>query len=474
MRSSLRALSPAQRAELLQRLSPDVAAALARDWEVVLARDKQLPPPGPWRAWMILAGRGFGKTRTGAEWVLKLAREGQHRIIHLIGATAADVRDVMIEGPSGILSVAPPDNRPVYQPSKRRLVWSNGVIARTFSAEKPRQLRGPQCHAAWADELAAWQYEDAWAQLKLGLRLGNDPKVCVTTTPRPTKIIRALLAAPSTAITRGTTYENRTNLAEDFFSDIITEYEGTRLGRQELLAEVLTDTPGALWTLDLLDRHRVTAAPSLRRVAVAVDPAASSGEGSAETGIVGGGVGENGHGYLLADRSRRGSPEEWGSAAVLLHDELEADFIVAESNQGGDMVASVIRAAAAELHRAGKRTSPHVVVKLVHASRGKHTRAEPVAQLDEQGRIHHVGAHATLEDQMTTWDAAAGMPSPDRMDARVWLFTALMVGGAGAADLTAWAEDLAAAGVGQRRETADDSTRPPSERDEDEDDDGRW
>ena len=427
MRSSLRALAPTARAELIARLSPEAALALSRDWEVVLARDKQLPPPGSWRYWLILAGRGFGKTRTGAEWVIALARAGKHRIIHLVGATAADVRDVMIEGPSGILSIAPKDFTPTYQPSRRCLIFPNGVIARAFSAEKPRQLRGPQCHAAWADELAAWQYDDAWAQLKLGLRLGNDPKVCVTTTPRPTKLIRKLIDDRATVVTHGTTYENKANLADDFFNEVITEYEGTRLGRQELLAEVLGDTPGALWTLDLLDTHRVGTAPPLRRVAVAVDPATSNNEGSDHTGIIGGGVGEDGHGYITHDRSLKGSPEEWGAAAVLLHDDIGADFIVAEKNQGGDMVESVIRAAAAELHRKGKRKTPSIVVKLVHASRGKRSRAEPVAQLDEQGRVHHVGDLAKLEDQMTTWDATGSAPSPDRMDARVWLLTILLV-----------------------------------------------
>lgn len=361
--------------------------------------------------------------------MLDLAARGTHRRIHLVGATAADVRDTMIEGESGILTVSPPWNRPDYTPSKRKLRWKNGVTALCFTAEKPRQLRGPQCHAAWADEVAAWQYDDAWDQLQMGTRLGSDPKTCVTTTPRPTRLIRALLADASTRTTRGTTYDNAANLAPQWYAETLKKYEGTRLGRQELNAEVLGDTPGALWTLARLDASRVARAPDLIRVCVSVDPSATSSETSDETGIIGAGVSAAGEGYVLRDVSGKFSPAEWGERAVLLHDELSADFIVAESNNGGEMVGHVIRSAAEKLHREGKRSSSHIVVRLVHASRGKTTRAEPVAAFFEQLRAHIVGVLAKLEDQLTTWDASTGQPSPDRLDALVWALWALMIEG---------------------------------------------
>lgn len=379
--------------------------------------------------WLLLAGRGYGKTRCGAEWVHDRVRAGARRIA-LVAPTAADVRDTMVEGESGLLAKARPGERLRYEPSKRRVTWlDTGAVALCFSADAPERLRGPQHDTAWCDEVAAWRYAEAtWSNLLFGLRLGADPRICATTTPRPVPLVRELLAAPDTAVTRGSTFDNAANLAPATLAKIKRQYEGTRLGRQELFAELLDDTPGALWALDRIHAARVAEAPALRRVAVAVDPATSSGEDSDETGIVGGGVDAQGEGFVLADRSVRGSPEEWGRAAVALLDEIEADFIVAEKNQGGDMVASVIRAAAAELHRQGKRTSPQVVVKLVHASRGKRPRAEPVAQLYEQGRVHHVGILAALEDQMTTWDASdPRADSPDRMDALVWLFTELMV-----------------------------------------------
>lgn len=423
----MKALTPERRARVLASLPDDVAEVLAHDWRGMLARDGQIAPPGDWATWLILAGRGFGKTRTGAEWCNELAASGHYPIIHLVGATAADVRDVMVGGPSGIVTVSPPWFQAKHYPSKRRVEWPNGTVGLCFSADEPRQLRGPQCHAAWADELAAWTKVDAWDQLSLGLRLGQDPRMCVTTTPRPTKVIRELLSDRFTAVTKGSTYDNRANLAKKFFDKLIKRHEGTRLGRQELLAELLDDTPGALWTLTTLDASRVRDEPDLQRTAVAVDPATTSGDEADETGIVGGGVASTGHGYTLADRSLRGSPDEWGRAAVLLHDELEAAFVVAEANQGGEMVEFVVKAAAAALHREGKRKSATIVVKLVHASKGKRPRAEPVAQLYEQARIHHVGTLSALEDQMTTWDASSTAESPDRVDALVWLWTELLV-----------------------------------------------
>lgn len=367
-----------------------------------------------------MAGRGFGKTRCGGEWILERVEAGSQRI-HLVGATVSDVRDTMIEGESGILNVAPPRLRPIYTPSRRLLYWpQTGARALCFSSEKPRQLRGPQCDTAWADELAAWEKPDTWNQLLFGLRLGNDPRVCVTTTPRPTKQVREILAAPTTAVTRGSTYENAANLAEDFLTDILKKFEGTRLGRQELDAEVLEDTPGALWKLADLDADRVTEASGASRIAIAVDPSATNTESSAETGIVACGIDASGTGYVLRDASGKYSPGEWGEIAVRLHDDLGAVAVVIETNQGGDMAEHTLRTAAEKLCREKKRPTPHLVVVRVHAAQGKRARAEPVAALYEQHRVRHVGCHAKLEDQLTTWDASDGSPSPDRLDALVW------------------------------------------------------
>lgn len=397
-----------------------------------------------------MAGRGFGKTRCGAEWILERVEAGARRI-HLVGAIAADVRDTMIEGESGILNVAPPRLRPVYTPTRRLLYWpQTGARALCFSSEKPRQLRGPQCDTAWADELAAWEKPDTWDQLLFGLRLGNDPRVCVTTTPRPTKQVREILASPTTAITRGSTYENAANLAADFLTDILKKFKGTRLGRQELEAELLEDTPGALWRLGQIDDDRVDQAPELARIAVAVDPSATNTETSAETGIVAGGVDDRGHGYILRDASGKYTPGEWGAAAVLLHDALDADCIVVETNQGGDMAVHVLTTAAEKLYREKKRKTPHVTIRRVHASRGKRARAEAPAALSEQHRVHHVGCFARLEDQLCTWDASDGSPSPDRLDAFVWLVTYLMLETGAAPSYDAAAQAL---GTVQRRDT---------------------
>jgi phage terminase large subunit-like protein len=409
--------------------SPEERRRLEYLWRA-WARPSQIAPAGDWTTWLILAGRGFGKTRAGAEWVREQAERGECRRIALVARTASDIRDTLVEGESGILAVSAPWFRPRYEPSKRRLTWPNGVVATTYSADEPDLLRGPQHHAAWCDELAAWRYPEAWDQLQFGLRLGQRPRVVVTTTPRPTKIIRQLVAERTTRVTRGTTYENRQNLAPTFFDKVVKKYEGTRLGRQELNAELLGDTPGALWTLKLLDENRVAVAPDLVRIVVAVDPQAADPHASpdelgAETGIVAAGRCGKGEGYVLRDASGQYSPAEWGECAVLLLDELRADCVVAEVNQGGAMVEHVVRSAAEKLHREGKRPSPHVPYRAVHASRGKHTRAEPVAALDEQRRIHHVGDLAALEDQMCTW--VPGQKSPDRMDARVWALTELLV-----------------------------------------------
>lgn len=333
----------------------------------------------------------------------------------MVGQTAADVRDVMIEGESGILAVSPPWFEPKYEPSKRRLTWPNGAIATAYSADEPRQLRGPQHDFAWADELASWATPEAWDQLMFGLRLGDDPRVIVTTTPRPTRIIRELLADPTTHATRGSTYDNRANLAPAFFEQIIRKYEGTRLGRQELHAEVLDDVPGALWTRAMLDATRNhPTPPDLVRIVVAIDPAVTSGEDSDETGIVIAGKDAGGEFHILADRSCRMTPDGWARRAVTAFDEHNADRIVAEVNNGGDLVEATLRTV--------RRNIPYTKL---HATRGKRVRAEPIAALYEQGKVHHYGDLAALEDQMTAFVPDGMDGSPDRVDALVWALTEL-------------------------------------------------
>lgn len=383
-------------------------------WQLT-GRPKQSLPPGSWITWLILAGRGFGKTRTGAETVRIWAKN--FPIIHIVGATAADARDIMIEGESGILAISPPYERPNYEPSKRRLTWPNGSKAIIFSADEPDRLRGPQCHKAWADELASWRYPDAWDQLNFGLRLGTSPQVIVTTTPRPTKIIRGLAKDKTTHLTIGTTYENRDNLADAFFHHILTQYEGTRLGRQEINAEILEDIEGALWNSKLIELSRVKTHPELTRVVVAIDPAATSKKDSDKTGIVVCGKGIDGHGYVLEDRSGIYSPQQWARVAIGLYEKHKADRIVAEINNGGEMCEHVLRSQVS-----------NVSYKSVHATRGKAIRAEPIVSLYEQGKCHHVGILPELEEEMTGWAPDLGLSSPDRLDALVWAFTDLMLG----------------------------------------------
>lgn len=408
-------MSQSQILAALADLADAECEALLYDWAGLWARENQLPPAGSWFAWLLLAGRGFGKSRTGAEYIRDRVEHHGARRVALVGPTSADVRDVMVEGESGLLAVCPPWSRPVYEPSKRRLTWPNGAIATCYSADEPNRLRGPQHDAAWADELAAWRYaDDAWDNLLLGLRLGNDPRVVVTTTPRPTKIIKGLMVDTGTVITRGSTYDNAANLAAPFLDKVRKKFEGTRLGRQELHAEILDDNPNALWQRAVIDTLRVLQHPDLERVVVAVDPAITANEDSDETGIVVEGRGVDGGGYVLEDASMKGSPDAWGRAAVTAYHKHKADLIVAEANQGGDMVRHVIAT-----------VDPKVKVKLVHASRGKVIRAEPVAALYEQGRYHHVGTFAQLEDQMCEWQP--GAPSPDRMDAHVWGATELFL-----------------------------------------------
>jgi len=394
--------------EEVRALDPIARERLLRRWDV-WGRPEQQPPPGEWRTWLILAGRGWGKSRTGAEWVRAMATRGRAKRIALVARTAADVRDVLIEGESGLLAIHRADERPVWEPSRRRLTWPNGAIATTYSADEPDQLRGPQHDSAWVDEICAWRYPDAWDQLQLGLRLGDDPRVVATTTPRPTALVRALVAAPSTVVTRGRTADNARNLAPGVVEALSARYAGTRLGRQELEGEILDDTPGALWTRAMIESTSARTAPELRRVVVALDPSVAADGGGDECGIVVAGVDYEGRAWVLRDGSGNLSPSDWSRRAVALAEEHGADCIVAESNQGGALVEQTLRAA-------GARTR----VRLVHAARGKRARAEPVAALYEQGRVKHLPGLQRLEDEMCTWSSAAGDPSPNRLDALVW------------------------------------------------------
>lgn len=400
-----------------------LADAIESDWRVT-ARPAQLAPQGQWRVWLVLAGRGWGKTLCGAQWVREQVESGRVSRVALVGPTAADVRDVMIEGPSGILAISSASMRPEYEPSRRRITWPNGAIGMCYSADEPERLRGPQHEAAWCDEIATWRYPSAWDQLQFGLRIGHDPRCVVTTTPRPTHLIRELVArdGKDVVLTKGSTFENTANLAPGFLAEIVGRYEGTRLGRQELNAEVLEDTPGALWQRSHIDQARVGLgdAPALTRIVVAIDPAVKSGEGADETGIIVAGVDTRGHAYVLADRSGRFSPDAWAREAVAAYRSHRADRIIAEINNGGEMVETTVRS-----------VDPGVPYTAVHASRGKVVRAEPVAAFYEQGRVHHVGTFPILEDQMCAFTSdfsrsVAGY-SPDRLDALVWALTELMV-----------------------------------------------
>jgi phage terminase large subunit-like protein len=411
---------------VIQSLSDKDAVDLGYNWYLNGgARASQKPPDGDWRVWLLIAGRGFGKTRTGAEFVRAWVAAGLARRVALVGPTALDARSVMVEGESGLLSIGPAGERPDYEPSLHRLTWSNGAIATTYSADEPNRLRGPQHDLAWCDELAAWRYPAAWDMLMFGLRLGEDPRVVVTTTPRPIKLIRDLIADPKVLLTRGRTVENERNLAPAFLDQIVRRYQGTRLGRQELDGEILDDMLGALWTHGMIEATRLTALPELAppelaRIVVAIDPAVSSHEDSDETGIIVAGRDANGHGYVLADASGRYAPAEWARVAIAAYGAHKADRIVAEINNGGEMVEATLR-----------MIDPNVPFSAVRATRGKVARAEPVAALYEQGRIHHIGAFLQLEDQMCSFtsdfDRIAAGYSPDRVDALVWALTELLV-----------------------------------------------
>lgn len=381
------------------------------------ARPNQLPPLGDWQTWLILAGRGFGKTRSGAEYVRWRVQNGARRIV-IAGPTAADIRDIMIEGESGLLAVCDRAGvRVTYNPSKRRLTFANGAIGILVSADEPKRFRGLQCDTFWADELASWRYADAWDQLQLGHRLGNDPRGVVTTTPRPIKIIKELVSDPHTVITRGSTFDNVSNLADRFIDQIKRRYEGTTLGRQELYAEILEDVEGAFWHRAMFKHIRPDDVPQLRRIAVAVDPATTHGEKSDETGIAAAGVDDSGNIYVFHGHGYKLSPNGWGTKAIDLYEDLKADEIVAESNQGGEMVRqTIINASRDGLIRPK--------IRLIHASRGKQLRAEPVVSLYEQGKVFHVGSLPAAEDQMCVFPISSD-EHDDIVDAVVHAITAV-------------------------------------------------
>lgn len=399
-------------------LSPEEASLLIYNWEF-WARPEQIAPPGPWATRLHLSGRGWGKTLAGAQWVRAEIESKRKRNIALVGSTSRDVRKVMVEGSSGILSICPPWDFPLYEPSKLKLTWPNGGEAHLYSAEEPSRLRGPNHDAAWCDEICSWEYiEETWDNLEMTLRAGASPKRYITTTPKPKQLLLDIVKDKSTVVIRGSTFDNVDNLAPEFIDRMREKYEGTRKGREELYAELLEEADGALWTRRGIEMTRVSAVPQMKRIVVAIDPAVTSTEQSDETGIVAAGIGIDGHGYLLNDLSGRYSPDDWARIAVDAYHHWKADRIIAEVNNGGDLVELTLRT-----------VSRFVPYKSVHASRGKAARAEPVAALAEQGRIHHVGMFPALEDQLCSWEPLGKDRSPDRLDAMVWAFTELMVDG---------------------------------------------
>lgn len=444
--------------EALAALTETQARSLEHDWSF-WGRPEQFEPEsfrsGDSEVWLISAGRGFGKTMTGAETLRERVRSGRSRRSGIVAPTAGDARDILIEGQSGILAICPSWERPHYEPSKRRITWQNGAVTAVYSADEPDRLRGPQHDFVWGDEPASWRYgEETWDNIEFGLRLGRRPQAMLTGTPRPLKWLKALAADSKTIVTRGSSYRNLGNLAESFIRRILKKYEGTRLGLQELHAMMLEDVEGALWTRRLIDQDRIRweetpeglilPVPDLDVIVVGVDPAVSSGPDADETGIIVAGrrgSRESGHAYVLGDYSIRDTPVEWARAVVKAYEDHDADYVVAEKNNGGELVRQNLNAVA-----------PRMRVELVSASRGKKTRAEPIATLYELHRVHHVGTFDTrsafhgsstesgdeeegLETQMTEWvpggsdesgKKATTEDSPDRVDALVWAITELL------------------------------------------------
>ncbi len=417
-------MSDEERAYYLNRLSKVEQERFFHRWDI-WARPDQLSPDQDWSIWLVMAGRGFGKTRAGAEWVRNIAEHNGDARFALVGANFAEIRMVMVEGESGLLSIAPPDDRPLWEPSLKRLRWENGAEASLYSAAEPEGLRGPQHSHAWCDEIAKWmnnagQAQAAWDNLKMGLRLGRDPRIVATTTPRPVPLVRALAKDKSVTITKGRTQDNHMNLPDVFLTAMETDYGGTRLGRQELDGELIEELEGALWTRAMIENCRASQPSTFLRVVVGVDPPASS-TGDA-CGIIVVGLAADDKGYILADCSaEKVSPEQWARAVADAANIWGADRVIAEANQGGAMVKSVLQAANVALS-----------VKLVHASRGKVARAEPVAALYENDRVRHAQAFPRLEDELCGLLIGGGYEgpgrSPDRADALVYALTELMLG----------------------------------------------
>lgn len=415
----------------LKALSAAEIEFIEKDW-LLWARDDQLPPisldsADPWRVWLILGGRGAGKTRTGAEWLRAkifgtwCKETPPARRIALIGETLIDARRVMVDGVSGLLAVHRAEERPQFDGSKNQLVWPNGAIAQLFSAEDADSLRGPQFDTAWCDELAKWRAPEAvWDMLQFALRLGAAPQVVVTTTPRPLPILQALIDDGATAVTRISTAKNAANLSPGFIAQIQKRYQGSALWRQEFLGEIVDDSASALWRRDWIESHRLDGAPDLVRVVVAVDPPVTATKTSDSCGIVVAGVGGDGRGYVLADRTLQGqAPQVWARAVMAAYRDFHADRVVAEVNQGGDLIETVLRT-----------IDTNAPVTKVRATRGKWLRAEPIAALYSEGRIAHVGCFCALEDQMCAFRPDVGRgrgKSPDRVDALVWALTDLML-----------------------------------------------
>ena len=404
-------------------------AARRVHWKHQLARTEQVPPENKdWTTYLFLAGRGAGKTRTAAEWLAWKASSNPKTRWAIIAPTHADARDTCVEGESGILKILREyGTLKDYNRSISEIFLTNGSRIKLFSGEEPDRLRGPQFHGGWFDELAAFKYPDTWDQYQFGARLGEHPQTIVTTTPRPTKLIKDLITRSGVLVVRGSTFDNAKNLAPSALAELKLRYENTRLGRQELYGEILDTVEGALWTREVIERARITDLPPLIRIVIAIDPAVTANATSDETGIVAAGITADNHYYVLDDKSLRASPDAWARVAVNLYHDLKADKIIAETNNGGDMVTLLIR-----------QVDHNVPVKKVTATRGKQVRAEPISSLYEQGRVHHHGYFAELETQLCEWTPIASF-SPDRLDALVWALTELSEGASSIMGLAALA-----------------------------------
>ena len=406
-----------------------IAARRVR-WTHQLARQEQIPTDNEdWNTWLFLAGRGAGKTRTAAEWLAWKAISNENTRWAIVAPTHADARDTCVEGESGILNILKEFGvLKDYNRSISEIFLTNRSRIKLFSGEEPDRLRGPQFHGGWFDELAAFKRPDAWDQYQFGARLGQHPQTIVTTTPRPTKLIKDLVDRKGVHVVRGSTFDNAKNLAPSALAELKLRYENTRLGRQELYGEILDTVEGALWTREMIERARVTDIPPLIRIVVAIDPAVTNNATSDETGIVAAGITSDNHYYVLSDKSLKASPDAWARQAVNLYHDLGADKIIAETNNGGDMVTLLI-----------KQVDHSAPVKKVTATRGKQLRAEPISSLYEQGRVHHHGYFAELETQMCEWTPVSS-ESPDRLDALVWAITELNSGSSSMMSLAAMAD----------------------------------